>query len=212
MDQNLITKTIINLQQSLKTPDPTMLPYVFRLVDLLPAETLDKINNYCIDNDLNATAWKEENTEGTNDTQEEMHGDCTAVEEESAPRRALAWAPDTIVEELQESFQRLTPAIEKMWGKPLVFHSLNLWEDSPGFKMNSHLDNDAVGVSLQVYLNECDENVGTEFYAGENLLYKLPWIKNTGYICNHTPDSWHGILQRNTITRRSAYVIYSNKI
>jgi hypothetical protein len=79
--------------------------------------------------------------------------------------------------------------------------------------MASHIDNDVAGVVIQVYVNECDENVGTEFFNEEgNLLYKRPWIKNAGYMSNNTPESWHGITVQNTTPRRSIYAIYSNKI
>jgi hypothetical protein len=208
IDHNLIIKTIANIQQSSDNKEDLNLPWAYGLSNMLPAEMIDKLNEYYDINTNNSSAWKKE---PQSDSMEEMDGDCGCGD--SSTRRALIWAPDTVIEEIHHAFEGLTPYIEKVWGKELVFHSVNPWEDSPGFKMDPHIDNDAIGVTIQVYVNDCDQDVGTEFFdADNNLLHKLPWYKNRGYMCNNTPDSWHGMTVQNKILRRSIYAIYSNKI
>jgi hypothetical protein len=72
-----------------------------------------------------------------------------------------------------------------------------MWLDSAGFSMASHLDNPGVTNSMQVYLNQNNETLGTHFYdANKNLRYQVPFMLNCGYIMINGPEQYHGAPNR----------------
>ena len=80
-----------------------------------------------------------------------------------------------------------------------------LWLDNIGFNMGSHIDNDAVVASMQVYLKDGPENFGTTFFNLDNTFsYLIPFKKNCGYIMINKGQR-HGLLSPITEDRWSIY-------
>jgi hypothetical protein len=70
----------------------------------------------------------------------------------------------------------------------LKFKYVTIWKDSAGYMIPSHKDNDRVKGSMQIYLNDIPQNLGTWFEDIE-----IPFIKNTGYIMKNTHKPEHGM-------------------
>jgi len=72
----------------------------------------------------------------------------------------------------------------------------NLWEDSEGFEMAMHEDNEHVNCSMQIYIgDEIDLRLGTSLGHDSGIPFTtLPYIKNTGYILTRPQNLKHGML------------------
>lgn len=101
--------------------------------------------------------------------------------------------------DLRKYTESILPEISKSIGVELSGCTVNLWIDGPGFYMGIHEDNPVIQVSLQIYLTEDDESLGTKFYHDFNhdhtkatLRYAFPYRINCGYIMIAVPGQWHG--------------------
>ena len=85
----------------------------------------------------------------------------------------------------------------------LVYKSATIWKDYDGYTIPQHADNDEVVGSMQIYLNDAPQNLGTWFEEDE-----IPFIKNTGYIMFNKNKPFHGMKHSvpNDVTRYSLYV------
>jgi len=82
-----------------------------------------------------------------------------------------------------------------------------MWEDSPEYTIDPHVDNDAINYAVQIYLNDADPDCGTCMYRDGEVIYQVPFKKNTGYILKNGVNSWHGMTKPGNV-RRSLYVNY----
>lgn len=92
-------------------------------------------------------------------------------------------------EEFLDSFFKLTEfKINK-----IDFH---LWWDTEGYTIPMHVDNEAVKLSMQIYVGEQTHSfLGTSF--GDNNqdpILTLPYLKNTGYFLPNPNTIQHGLI------------------
>ena len=83
-----------------------------------------------------------------------------------------------------------------------------LWEDTEGYKLDKHVDNDNIFLSLQIYLpSTAQKRTGTIFYADKKV--QVPFVPNTGYFCIIPREITHssGRPVRKGTYRRSLYCI-----
>ena len=145
---------------------------LFIVEDFYPAELLDRF----LATDHLLTAHKKE----------AMQNDWS--------RRRLVKEPDSIYELFDNYVKSITEELGKIIGVDLMASDTGFWLDEPGFCMNSHLDNENVQVSMQVYLNHNDVSLGTVFYNPDcSVRYKSNYTPNTGYIMINNPNQFHGM-------------------
>lgn len=126
------------------------------------------------------------------------------------PRRAVHWdQPDTSpYKQMHFVFQQLTPVIRGIFDEQVEFAHSNMWEDSIDYTIPAHVDNNNINFALQIYLNDADPECGTCMYDPDgDIIYKVPFMKNTGYILKNSAHSWHGMMTPGSV-RRSLYVNY----
>lgn len=100
-------------------------------------------------------------------------------------RCKLTWDTESVIEELHEVCQALTPVVIEMYpDAQRKFNGIVIWRDHPGYDLTWHTDNPVVEVSLHIYLSGATLNPGTEFKIADSSL-TVPFIPNTGYIVNH---------------------------
>jgi len=129
--------------------------------------------------------------------------------QESWPRRAVHWdQPDASpYKQMHFAFQQLTPVIRGVFNEHVEFQHSNMWEDSPEYTIDPHVDNDAINYAVQIYLNDANPDCGTCMYRDGEVIYQVPFKKNTGYILKNGVNSWHGMTKPGNV-RRSLYVNY----
>jgi len=85
------------------------------------------------------------------------------------------------------------------------------WEDREGYKIDRHIDNDAVPSAIQIYLpSNASSTSGTRFLdESTNTEVVIPFKPNTGYICPESTKILHesGDPVGKGLTRRSLYII-----
>lgn len=197
-----IVDTFYSVRNSLKNKTEFDIPWAAGIQNVLPTNVLDLLNDYYDTTDQ----WKAE-------PQGEMHamegGDCGG--DAAVPRRSLIWVPDTVLEEIHQAFGMAADSVGLLWNKNLELMSVNFWEDEPGFTFSPHVDIEFISATIQVYLNDSAETAGTEFFnENDELLHKMPWVKNTGYVLNSVPTSRHGMTTPSPKRRRSLYAIYKD--
>jgi len=162
--------------------------FCWTIDDVLPPNVLNAINSFLDNNNK----WENVDLQ------------------DSWPRRAVHWdQPDTSpYRQMHFVFQQLTPVIRGVFDEHVEFQHSNMWEDSPEYTIDPHVDNDAINYAIQIYLNDANENCGTCMYDSEQkLIHRVPYIKNTGYILKNGVNSWHGMTTKGNL-RRSLYVNY----
>ena len=105
-------------------------------------------------------------------------------------------------------FSKITKIINKNHDKSLGHISGILWEDTEGYKLDKHVDNDNIFLSLQIYLpSTAQKRTGTIFYADKKV--QVPFVPNTGYFCIIPQELTHssGRPVRKGTYRRSLYCI-----
>jgi len=106
------------------------------------------------------------------------------------PRRVLT-PIDGVFLKFNQHVHTLFQQIKDTVNLPLEHFYSDIWADYPGYYLPMHLDNDSIQVSMQVYLNDCDTYLGTEFND-----YQIPYKANSGYLMINTPNMLHGMLNK----------------
>jgi len=122
----------------------------------------------------------------TDYTREDMQSDW--------PRRKLIATPGTIYNDIEMYVKTKIDEIGAEIGASFCACDTAFWVDNTGFWMEPHLDNEGVTVSMQIYLNDNKQELGTVFYNPDNSVrYSLPYTVNTGYIMINGPTQVHGM-------------------
>jgi len=186
IDQNLINSNVNAFRESLVNRKDIGLNYVYVLSNIFTNDMIEKIKQEFDSN----TTWNNVHLQ------------------ENFPRKAIPWKPDSVIEEVYMVFQSLEKEVSNIFSRQLKFQSVNFWQDSTGYTINPHIDNDRISVAIQVYINDADPMLGTEMHKNGNVFYKLLWQSNTGYILNNIPESIHSMLTPANTLRQHIYVIY----
>lgn len=171
IDQNLINQNIVALTTAVNNNE--IINSQLRLIkNAFHQALILKLQEYFdqnYDNDL----WVPETTE-------------YGVPMDNIPRFKLTWEAESVIEELHEICQALTPLVIELYpDTQKKFNGIVIWRDHPGYDLAWHTDNPLIDVGLQIYLSGSPHNPGTEFKTGDTSLV-LPFIPNTGYIVKHT--------------------------
>jgi hypothetical protein len=172
---------------------PTVCPYVFILPNFIDPTLLGKLYQYS----LVSNNWCEQ----------ELYGSLLYA----TNRFKINWEADTVIEEVHTVFENLTDTLNQVYKKNYKFLGINLWKDSAGFHTIKHVDNPGIDLSIQIYLNDIECDLGTKFeYA--NTTIKTPYIKNFGYMMDNDGKITHyfdSVIPPD-YTRYSLYAIWSN--
>jgi len=119
------------------------------------------------------------------------------------PRYKISWEPESVVEEIHEVCQAMTPTLQELDPTiPIKFNGITLWRDHGGYKLDWHTDNPAIHLTMQIYLSGSLDNPGTEFKIDSDSII-APFIPNTGYFIDQ---------RRIRPTHRLAYMVPENQI
>ena len=110
------------------------------------------------------------------------------------PRRRLEPTTSSVYNKLTEQLNNCVDQISTAIGYPVFVTDTGIWLDEPGFSMGKHLDNDAVVMSMQIYLNDNPAQLGTTFYNKDGTVrHQLPYKFNCGYMMINGPEQYHGM-------------------
>jgi hypothetical protein len=111
------------------------------------------------------------------------------------PRRQLICNLPHVFARLGNYVRSYIPLIQNAVNRPIQIASTRVWADYPGYKIDRHIDNDSVYVTMQVYLNDTDAELGTSFCDNINGPYQhtIPYKANFGYLAVRTKNNYHGL-------------------
>ena len=193
IDTVLIEVTSKQAQQAFENAESTIFDYVFLVKDVITNEAVAKLKEYVKIADQ--SKWHK------------------VPGQEHNNRKSITWDADTIMEELHEVFNSLTEIVNQKFAQQHVnFLGLQLWVDGHGYHTGYHTDDPIIDVSCQLYLFENDENLGTTFKKGKNLV-AVPYCSKSGYIMvnNVDPELYHSSTTPTPgeVTRHSLYAVWS---
>mgnify|MGYP006090025467 CR=1 FL=1 len=127
--------------------------------------------------------------------------------QENKNRLAVTWDPDTVVEECHMIFNQLSDYLNHEFKKKCQLTGIQLWKDLPGYHISSHVDNNRVIYSMQIYLSTGVDQLGTCFYDN-NVTVEIPYQINSGYVTDAGQTISHG-LPRQVSADHVRYSIYA---
>ncbi len=192
IDQELIVQETLNIQSSIKSRSTTAITGLWTCCDVLSQTSIDKLKSF-IDR-TQPDEWQ------------------TVDRQETLNRRKIAWQSDTVVEEIHTAFEANTDLINLLFPeRQKRFLGLQLWKDWSGYALAWHADNDLIDVSMQIYLFDNDEKLGTTF-AENGQTVVIPYRNNSGYLAKNTKSLLHKTSQVTPadVTRYSLYAVWSH--
>jgi len=129
--------------------------------------------------------------------------------QEYTSRYSIPWDADSVIEETYLIFDGLTNSLSDLFGKSLKLTGIQLWQDNEGYTIAPHVDNERVGYSIQIYLTEGIDHLGTHFFSDTTV--EIPYIVNTGYVTSMAQRIKHGMTKsvpKNHV-RYSVYAIWA---
>jgi hypothetical protein len=102
---------------------------------------------------------------------------------------------------------KITNALQNKFSTELKFSSVDYWIDDKGYFLPSHVDNNTIKLSLQIYIGE--DHPGTVLFDKDKKVYVFPFKNNSGYAMLLNSKTFHGLeypVKRNG--RKSVYVRY----
>lgn len=131
------------------------------------------------------------------------------------PRRGIDRLAGDIYTQIDQYTRDHISTISEAIGADLANSVTGFWLDEAGFSMTPHLDNENVEISMQIYMNENDAELGTTFFESNKRTPRFrPLYKpNTGYIMINGPDQYHGCAKKVPVNtyRISTYTWFSKK-
>lgn len=127
-------------------------------------------------------------------------------------RRKIVWHADTVIEELHVAFAQATELVNSILknDQPHNFIGISLWEDTDGYNIDWHTDNDLLSGAVQVYLfDTCTKEYGTTFKL-KNSLVELPFVHNTGYLLDQHSNQMVHKTSQPTPTGIKRYSLYAS--
>jgi hypothetical protein len=152
---------------------------LFSVEDVYPQELIAD----CQQQDINNFRW-------------EPLGDGIYTQVDTPRRMLISESPD-VFSKLNDYVRTLIPEIQALTDKSITTADTRVWADYPGYNISRHLDNDGVYITLQVYLNEGDTDLGTYFSNSIDGAYQhsIPYRSNFGYIMVNTDYNFHGMIK-----------------
>jgi len=163
-------------------------------VEIVPG--LWSVNNLFEENELDELFQRIENEP------EENWGVCRfgAYNQSNNSRLELKWITDGVLDDI---WVKLDSLDYSRFG--FKFRTAIVWKDYEGYRISEHADSEHIIGSMQIYLNNAPENLGTVF--GE---HALPFIPNTGYIMDNIYKRLHKMPNAvpKGVTRYSLYALF----
>ena len=123
----------------------------------------------------------------------------------------------------QDDYEVIKRVISDKIGIKYNYIGITLWEDTEGYYIPKHVDNDSFDAAMQIYLPAYDSNMniaennalpntGTIFYDGIQE-YQIPFVHNTGYFCTNSQTITHssGEPVKAGHVRRSLYLYFKHE-
>jgi len=188
IDQNFINQNSISLADALKNGS-AISPQVKLIKDAFDQNMLSKLQEYFTSN-YHSDLWKPETTK-------------YGIPMNNKPRHKIEWDPESVVEEVHEVCNSVTPLLQEQYTCPdIVFDGITLWRDQPGYNISWHTDNPVIHLTMQIYLSGSSVCPGTEFKTQSGSV-TASFVPNTGYFID----------QRITRpTHRTAHAVPENQI
>lgn len=195
IDQQLINLSGQQALVAIEQRQPTQIDALFTVNNFLTTAAATKLKNYL--STVKESAWTRV------DGQEKLN------------RKKISWESDSIIEELHNAFNDITPAISQINNTPLDFLGVQIWKDWEGYYIKPHQDNSIIDVSLQIYLFDNNAKLGTTF-VNQDCTVDIPYIHNSGYLMftKNIGNTQHGTtnLTPPGVTRYSLYLVWSRTI
>lgn len=192
IDCNLIEQCKASIVHALQQRQTTQFGCVFQIDSVLSDSMIHKLKQYV--HTVSADKWS------------------AVPGQEHNNRRAIVWDPDTVIEELHESFAGATAEVDAFFHQPLNFLGIQLWTDGHGYHTGLHQDNKTIDVSCQIYLFDNDPQLGTTFQRHSDTVV-VPYKNNSGYLMinNRDTELYHTSSCKTPpgITRYSIYAVWS---
>jgi hypothetical protein len=181
---------------------------LFRVTDVFPQEIVD----FCLTANWDEYKWGKQE------------------EQEYLPRFLLDLKSCSSLSNLKQLGFKIAKEIEDLLQVKFEFIDRtypSLWRDTYGYKSPIHRDFDPqevkqkgyfnIPVSMQVYLSESNNDLGTKFYYDYEKTkskYFFPYKINTGYLQINDYDQWHEMIGQigKDENRISCHFVFSNII
>jgi hypothetical protein len=150
----------------------TICPGLLYVLDLLDSELLAKLQTYIFDENI---VWG---------IQEHHDGDGYHYD-----RKKINWISDSVIEETHMVLEGLTDYINQCFSRQNKFLGLSIWKDEHSYQVPLHIDNPVIDVSVQIYLNDNNMDLGTRFQL--DTVFKIPYKTNHGYLMDNRQHIQH---------------------
>lgn len=153
---------------------------LFMVEDVYPSNVIDE----CIQQDVANMPW-------------EPLGDAVYSQADT-PRRMIISEKPNVFATLNDYISELIPEVREITQQSISHSHTRVWADYPRYDVPRHLDNkDGVYITLQVYLNNGDIELGTHFSNSNRAPYQhaIPYKANFGYIMVNTDYNFHGMIK-----------------
>lgn len=171
LDFTLIHESTIHARDSISN-GKTVHPGLLFVDHLLPANLLEKLQVYICDDNM---LW---------------HNQETLTGEIYPGRKKITWTADSVIEEIHVVLDNLTEHLNQRFSRQNKFLGLSVWRDECTFQMIPHYDNPNNDISIQIYLNNDNMDLGTTFIIN-NSAVKAPYSANHGYLMDNTQNILH---------------------
>lgn len=185
LDFKLINDNEISINQALVNIKKTPVDWVFEIENALTPDMLSKV----VFEFENNNVWEKV----------ELQADSS--------RQRIPWKPDSVIAEIHVAFDRISHRISTICQNTVKLASVDWWLDDESYTISPHLDNERIVAAVQIYVGESASSSGTELYVDNNIVHKIPWKSNCGYLLINTPNSYHGMTYPGS-KRRSLYGIF----
>lgn len=171
LDFNLVDRSTQHALDSLKSSE-TVCPGLLCISNLLDSDLLVKLQNYIFDESL---IWgSQEHHVGAG-----YHYD----------RKKINWVPDSVIEETHMVLEGLTDYINQCFTRQNKFLGLSIWKDEYSYQVPLHTDNPVIDISMQIYLNDNNMDLGTRFQL--DTVFTIPYKTNHGYLMDNRQNIQH---------------------
>lgn len=198
LDFKLIEKSISYSIDILET-SKIICPGLLHVTNFLHSDLLLKLQTFIFDDNL---TW------GFHDYHNDYH---RSINTPALYRKKIDWIPDSVVEETHIVLDSLTDYLNRRFNKKNKFLGLSIYKDLSSLKLLMHTDNPVIDLSIQVYLNSNNQNLGTKFHLPQTI-FQIPYKVNCGYLMDNNfkiIHSYDGFLDKNYY-RYSLYAVWTN--
>ena len=126
-------------------------------------------------------------------------------------RKKINWVAESVIEETHMVLSEMTQYLNERFNRKNRFLGLSVWKDEKSFQVPVHVDNPIINISIQIYLNSNNQNLGTKFHVNDGV-FQVPYRINCGYLMDNSYGIRHFYDGNPSMGyhRYSLYAIWSN--